>query len=118
MAGKSPQAGREPESTAGRREGSDGVGGKIGEEIPKGPAPDRYLKPGEKGGEGLQNGRFVTVQLPEEPAGDSTGGSDSDKRREVRPRLPVANVPLSRPGAPDPLPERQHVPLEYRGRIR
>lgn len=118
MAGKSPQAGREPESTAGRREGSGGVGGKVGEEIPKGPAPDRYLKPGEKSGEGLQNGRFVTVQLPEELAGDSTGGSDSDKRREVRPRLPVANVPLSRPAAPDPLPERQHVPLEYRGRIR
>jgi hypothetical protein len=108
--GKNDQVG-----LSGKEKGESGGKSKVGEEIPKGASPEPY---GEKAGAGLKDGRFVTVQLPEEETGKSTGAGDSEKRREVRPKVPVGNVPLGRPETPDAHPERQHVPLEYRGMIR
>ena len=113
--GKSREGKKELEGKVSKEEGKSGGKSKVGEEIPKGQSPEPY---GETAGAGLKDGRFVTVQLPEEETGKSTGASDSEKRREVRPKVPLGNVPLGRPDARDALPERQHVPLEYRGMIR
>jgi len=90
----------------------------MGEEIPRGKAAERFLKPGEEGEKGIKGARFVTVQLPEEEIASETGQGGSGKRRELRPKTPVGNVPLRRPDAPDASPEKQPLPLEYRGLLR
>lgn len=113
------------EEEKGKESGAPGEGGleeKGGkgrlEEQPIGPPPERFLKPGEQGEAGLKDARFVTVQLPEEANEDSSAEGGSAKRRIVRPKVPVSNVPLSRQIPPDAAPENQHLPLEYRALIR
>jgi hypothetical protein len=102
-----------PEEKAGRS--------KVSEEVPQGAAPeDRFLKPGEKGKEGIKGADYVTVQLPEELLADSKSGGSSlreAKETKVRPKVPISNVPLPA-HVPDAPTEKQHVPLEYRGIIR
>lgn len=113
--GEGREAKKDQEGTAGKGEGKAGSKSKVGEEIPQGRSPDPY---GEKAEAGLRDGRFVTVQLPEEESGKSSRRGDSEKRGEVRPKVPLGNAPLGRPDTPDALPERQPMPLEYRGMIR
>ncbi|MBI2988350.1 MAG: hypothetical protein HYY45_16405 [Deltaproteobacteria bacterium] len=103
---------------AGKEESGDKGSRNPGEEIPTGKAAERFLKPGEEGEKGIKGARFVTVQLPEEEIASETGQGGSGKRRELRPKTPVSNVPLRRPDAPDASPEKQPLPLEYRGLIR
>lgn len=102
--------------------GKEGAGGKgsknMGEEIPQGKAAERFLPPGEEGERKIKDARFVTVELPEEEIGSQGGLSRSGAKREIGPRLPVGNVPLPRPDSPDAAPEKQPMPLEYRGLIR
>jgi len=88
-----------------------------GDEIPRGPVPERFLKPGEQGEVGIKGARFVTVQLPEEET-ESRSGEGPGKRRKLRSKISVSNVPLRRPDTPDAIIEKQPVPLEYRGLIR
>lgn len=97
--------------------GEAGEGGKQGEEIPRGSTPDRFAKLGEKGAGVIKGARFVTVELPEQEAEGSTG-KGSTKERKARPAAPVSNTPLRRPDSPDLAPEKQPLPLEYRGLIR
>jgi len=87
-------------------------------EIPRGKAPERFLKPGEEGERGIKGARFVTVELPEgqEPARPS--GSSKGRGRRLRPKVPVSNVPLPPFRGADAAREEQRVPLEYRGQIR
>jgi hypothetical protein len=94
-------------------------GGKSrGEEIPRGATPDRYLQPGEQAEKRVKGARFVTVQLPEEEAAGSMGEASSGKRRKLRPKVPVSNVPLRPADSPEAAAEKQPLPLEYRGLIR
>ena len=87
--------------------------------IPKGKTPERFRRPGEDGGRGLQGARFVTVELPEDAApvlasGPGEGGTSPSK-------LPVSvsNIPLPPPQQKrDHDGEIQHIPLEYRQLIR
>lgn len=100
------------------------LGGKAGsykykeEDIPRGAAAERFQKPGEQGDKGIKGARFITVELPEEEVEGQAGQSGSGKRREFRPKTPISNVPLRQPDSPDAAPERQPLPLEYRGLIR
>ena len=100
------------------------LGGKVGsykykeEDIPRGAAAERFQKPGEQGEKGIKGARFVTVELPEEEAGGSTGEGGLGKRRGIRPKVPTSNAPLRQPDSPDGVPEKQPLPLEYRGLIR
>ncbi len=87
------------------------------DEIPHGPAPERFLKPGEQGEVGIKGARFVTVQLPEEET-ESRSSEGSEKKKKLRPKISVSNVPLRRPDSPDAISEKQPMPLEYRGLIR
>ncbi len=89
-----------------------------GEEIPGGATPERFLQPGEQGEKGIKGARFVTVQLPEDKTEDSDAEGASGKRRKLLPKVPVSNVPLRQPDAPDAAPEKQPLPLEYRRLIR
>ena len=102
--------------------GKEEAGGKgskhMEEEIPRGKAAERFLRPGEQGEKGIKGARFVTVELPEEEAGGSTGEGGSGKRRGFRPKVPISNAPLRQPDSPDAAPEKQPLPLEYRGLIR
>jgi hypothetical protein len=90
------------------------------EENPQGAPPaERFTKPGEEGKGGLKGARYVTVQLPEELAGEGKAQSTAaeGKNGKVRPKVPVSNVPLPA-HVPDAPSEKQHLPLEYRGVIR
>lgn len=111
-----------PGETMGKTQGAEKAGrSKVSEEVPQGAAPeDRFLKPGEKGKEGIKGAGYVTVQLPEELLADSKSGGSSfkeSKETKVRPKVPISNVPLPA-HVPDAPTEKQHVPLEYRGIIR
>ena len=110
--------------TVGNTQGrSQETGGKdkASEEIPKGAPPtDRFYRPGEQGKEGIKDGRYVTVQLPEEITADSKGQMGSGKESKLSrnpPKIPVSNVPLP-DHVPDAPTEKQQMPLEYRGLIR
>lgn len=96
-----------------------GIQGKW-EQKPTGPTPERFLRPGEKGEAGLKGSRFVTVRLPEEETGSEAGGAQAGGKRNrvVSPKPPVGNLPLRQPDQPEASPEKQPVPLEYRGMIR
>ncbi len=130
------QGGREQEGR-GDKPGKDGkkrkdteemakgdLGGKAGsykykeEDIPRGAAAERFQKPGEQGEKGIKGARFVTVELPEEETEGSTGEGGLGKRRGFRPKVPTSNAPLRQPDSPDAAPEKQPLPLEYRGLIR
>ena len=101
------------------KEEAGGKGGKyMEEEIPRGKTAERFLRPGEQGEKGIKGARFVTVELPEEEAGGSTGEGGLGKRRGFRPKVPISNAPLRPPDSPDAAPEKQPLPLEYRGLIR
>ena len=99
-----------------------GKGHNTAEEIPQGAAPtDRMGQAGDGKG-GLKNARYVTVQLPEDVAGDpskgeSSGNRDSKGGNRVGAKLPVSNSPLPA-HLPDAPAEKQQMPLEYRGIIR
>lgn len=116
--GKEREKGKELETTA--KGELEGKGGRIkmGEEIPRGKKPERYSQRGEEGSKGVKGSRFVTVQLPEEETDSLAGEAAPSKKREVRPKVPVTNLPLRRPDSPDLAPEKQPIPLEYRGLIR
>lgn len=121
--GEGERAGKEREKSGEEKGlGKEEVGGKgskkMGEEIPRGKAAERFLRPGEQGEKGIKGARFVTVELPESEAQSSGGEGGSGKRREIRPKVPIGNVPLQRPDSPDAPPEKQPMPLEYRGLIR
>jgi hypothetical protein len=87
-------------------------------EIPTGKEPERFLRSGEGGKQGLKGARFVTVQLPEAQMGVSPGQGSTGKRVELKPRVPISNVPLRRPDSPAASAEKQPLPLEYRAVIR
>lgn len=121
--GEGERAGKEREKSGEEKGlGKEEVGGKgskkMGEEIPRGKAAERFLRPGEQGEKGIKGARFVTVELPESEAQSSGGEGGSGKRGEIRPKVPIGNVPLQRPDSPDASPEKQPMPLEYRGLIR
>lgn len=121
--GKGEKDGKEREKSGAvkgtGKEEKEGKGSKnVGEEIPRGKPAERFLKPGEEGEKGVKGARFVTVQLPEEESANQSGQSGSGQRRELRPKVPISNVPLRRPDSPDASPETQPLPLEYRGLIR
>jgi hypothetical protein len=62
----------------------------------------------------------VTVQLPEQVAGEEKGetsATKSSKGNRVGAKLPVSNAPLPAQ-IPDAPTEKQPMPLEYRGIIR
>jgi hypothetical protein len=109
--------------TAGKMKGnSEGRSGKNrSDEMPKdGPPAERYRQPGEQGPDGIKGAKYVTVQLPEEIAADSTGvttSSKDGKESKNRPKLPVSNVPLPA-HVPEAPAEKQRMPLEYRDLIR
>ena len=110
------------ESTGKMKENSEGRSGKNGsDEVPKdGPPAERYRQPGEQGPDGIKGAKYVTVQLPEEIAADSSGMTISSKDGKVsknRPKLPVSNVPLPA-HVPEASAEKQRMPLEYRDLIR
>lgn len=126
--GKPDQAGAsQPERTDTRESAADGQaaiqekGGKgRSEEIPKDGAPaERYQQSGEQGKEGIKGAQYVTVQLPEEIAANSSAGGASKAGNENRnrPTLPVSNVPLPA-HVPEAPAEKQRMPLEYRNLIR
>jgi hypothetical protein len=105
---------------------SDGPGAdrdgrnKVTDEVPQAAPPvDRFHKPGEAGYAGIKGPGYVTVQLPEELAGEGKGGpSKNSKTGKAAPsQLPVSNVPLPK-HVPDAPSEKQQMPLEYRGIIR
>ena len=113
------EKGRETEGMAkGEREGKGGKNRE--EEIPQGKAPERFAKPGEQGLGGIKGSRFVIVELPEtlESAGSSESAGSEGARKKLDPKTPISNVPLPRPAGSQASPERQPVPLEYRGLIR
>jgi hypothetical protein len=89
--------------------------------MPKGgPPAERYRQPSEQGPDGIKGAKYVTVQLPEEIAADSTGvttSSKDGKESKNRPKLPVSNVPLPA-HVPEAPAEKQRMPLEYRDLIR
>ena len=115
------------EQGTGREEKPTGGGGgqersakSQSEEIPKGPPPaERFHKPGEEGRGGIKGAGYVTVQLPEQIAGEAPGqGTTKDaKPTKARTKVPVSNVPLPA-HVPDAPMEKQQLPLEYRGIIR
>ncbi|HBA40876.1 MAG TPA: hypothetical protein DCZ05_14410 [Deltaproteobacteria bacterium] len=102
--------------------GKEKAGGKgskrMEEEISREKTAERFLRPGEQGEKGIKGARFVTVELPEEEAGGSTGEGGLGKRRGFRPKVSTSNAPLRPPDSPDAAPEKQPLPLEYRGLIR
>jgi hypothetical protein len=104
------------------KENSEGRSGKSrSDEMPKdGPPAERYRQPGEQGPDGIKGAKYVTVQLPEEIAADSSGvttSSKDGKDSKNRPKLPVSNVPLPA-HVPEAPAEKQRMPLEYRDLIR
>ncbi len=104
------------------KQNSEGRSGKNrSEEMPKdGPPAERYRQPGEQGPDGIKGAKYVTVQLPEEIAADSSGMTTSSKdgtENRNRPKLPVSNVPLPA-HVPEAPAEKQRMPLEYRDLIR
>jgi hypothetical protein len=110
------------EMTGKTRGGSqEKLGRSRSENTPQGAPPaERFYKPGEQGKEGVKGARYVTVQLPEELAADSTGEgtlSKQSKESKAYPKAPVSNVPLPA-HVPDAPTEKQQLPLEYRGIIR
>ena len=110
------------ESAGKMKESSEGRSGKNrNDEIPKdGPPAERYRQPGEQGAEGVKGAKYVTVQLPEEVAADSSGvttSSKDGKESKNRPKLPVSNMPLPA-HVPEAPAEKQRMPLEYRDLIR
>lgn len=110
------------ESTGKMKENPEGRSGKNrSDEVPKdGPPAERYRQPGEQGPDGIKGAKYVTVQLPEEIAADSSGMTVSSKDGKVsknRPKLPVSNVPLPA-HVPEAPAEKQRMPLEYRDLIR
>lgn len=101
------------------KEEREGKGSRnVGEEIPRGKPAERFLAPGEEGEKRIKGARFVTVQLPEEETESKAGQGGPGNRGKIRPKVPVSNVPLQRPDTPEASPEKQHLPLEYRGLIR
>lgn len=117
--GDKPKGERQKETKGMAKGEPEGKGSKSKwEEIPRGGAPERFLQPGEQGDQGIKGARFVTVELPEAETEGSAREGGSGKRRELRPKVPVGNVPLRRPDSPDASPEKQPLPLEYRGLIR
>lgn len=113
---KGKEATAQPQGSA-----QEKLGKSKSEEIPpNGPPAERFYKPGEEGQQGIKDGRYVTVQLPEELAGDGTGvgmTSKDAKESRNRPKVPVSNVPLPA-HVPDAPSEKQPMPLEYRDLIR
>jgi hypothetical protein len=110
------------ESAGKMKENSEGRSGKNrSDEMPKdGPPAERYRQPGEQGPDGIKGAKYVTVQLPEEIAADSSGVTTSNKdgkESKNRPKLPVSNVPLPA-HVPEAPAEKQRMPLEYRDLIR
>ena len=97
------------------------LGKSKSEGIPQdGPPAERFYKPGEEGKQLIKDGRYVTVQLPEELAADGNGVASTSKDGQEsrnRPRVPVSNVPLPA-HVPDAPSEKQPMPLEYRDLIR
>ncbi len=91
------------------------------ESIPQGAPPaERFNRPGEQGNQGVKGARYVTVQLPEEVAGDAKGaanGTKDSRGNRIGAKLPVSNIPLPA-RVPDAPSEKQQVPLEYRQIIR
>jgi len=110
------------ESAGKMKENAEGRSGKNrSDEMPKdGPPAERYRQPGEQGPDGIKGAKYVTVQLPEEIAADSSGGTASSKdgkESRNRPKVPISNVPLPA-HVPEAPAEKQPMPLEYRDLIR
>jgi hypothetical protein len=129
--------GQEEEKQAGERSGGKdgrqdqgsgfGRGPKENLESKNGPGrPDAkslettpQRRPGDQGQAGLKDSRLVTVQLPEEETGSETGiAAGGLKRKPAGSKPPVGNLPLAQPDQPNATPEKQMLPLEYRGMIR
>jgi len=110
------------ESATKAQQAGEDKGGKMKNsgDTPLGAPPaDRFNQGGEGPG-GLKNTRYVTVQLPEQVAGEEKGetsATKSPKGNRVGAKLPVSNAPLPAQ-IPDAPTEKQPMPLEYRGIIR
>ncbi|HWP58930.1 MAG TPA: hypothetical protein VNL14_13640 [Candidatus Acidoferrales bacterium] len=106
------------ESEGAERGEMAGKGGKTREgEVPSGPEPERFKRPGEQGDKGLRGAGYVTVELPDEGGGFLKSGRGEGKKAPRR-NLSVSNAPLPPATAAGGAQETQHVPLEYRGLIR
>jgi hypothetical protein len=94
---------------------------KSSEEIPQGAPPaERLYKPGEGEYQGIKGAGYVTVQLPEQLAGQGKGTRqkrDGQGGTAGNSQIPVSNVPLPK-HVPDAPTEKQQMPLEYRAIIR
>src|SRR3989338_6677766 len=108
------KAGKKKEGKKGGGRGRAGGKGskRMEEETPREKTAERFLRPGEQGEKGIKGSRFVTVELPEEEAGGSTGEGGLGKRRGFRPKVSTSNAPLRPPDSPDAAPEKQPLPLE------
>ncbi len=120
-ASKSGQQNSQEASGQQQAQAKEKLGKSKSEEIPQdGPPADRFYKPGEEGKQSIKDGRYVTVQLPEELAAGGNGVASTSKDAQEsrnRPRIPVSNVPLPA-HVPDAPSEKQPMPLEYRDLIR
>ncbi len=110
------------ESATKAQQAGEDKGGKMKNsgDTPLGAPPaDRFNQGGEGPG-ALKNTRYVTVQLPEQVAGEEKGETTATKSsngNRVGAKLPVSNAPLPAQ-IPDAPMEKQPMPLEYRGIIR
>jgi len=93
-------------------------GTQQGKGLPSGKEPERFLRPGEGGEQGIKGARFITVQLPETQMSDSPGQGSAGKRVGLKPRVPISNVPMRGPDSQAASAEKQPLPLEYRAVIR
>jgi hypothetical protein len=88
------------------------------QDIPRGKAPERFLKPGEQGERGIKGARFVVVEIPEVATPSSATGKAGSKKGRLSPKIPISNVPLPPSAGPEVPGEKQMIPFEYRGLIR
>lgn len=93
-------------------------GGTKMEGIPRGPEPERFLRPGEKAEKGIKGARFVRVELPEEGTEGLSGERAGGRGGKLMPKGPTSNLPLKLRANRDAPPEKQPMPLEYRELIR
>jgi len=103
-----------PTAQQARPAGSGGEGaGQRPSSQPDGKPAEKYYKPGEGPGDGVKDGRYVRVRIPEESK-TLPGTETVAKPGEILPEVPFGNAPLPSAGAPDQVSADQPVPLEYR----
>jgi hypothetical protein len=112
---RSPQ-GAGPSPSRGSSGAGEGAGQKPSSQADGKPA-ERYYKPGEGPGGGIQDGQYVRVRVPEESR-ILPGTETVAKPGDVLPEVPYGNAPLPAAGPAGEVGTDQPVPLEYRDALR